>query len=147
MPDRVEAGTYLVAAAVTGGRVHLRDVAPKTLGAVLDKLQQAGAELTVGENWIELDMGGRRANILGTNGFQTVIILKGCNIKLEKTKTKDSFYAYEEFQKLLCSSISIDQDHKCLPWNKPLSGLQPWHCFLVRKCRIPHPKIRLHPRL
>ena len=61
MPDRVEAGTYLVAAAVTGGRVHLRDVAPQTLGAVLDKLQQAGADLTTGENWIELDMGGRRA--------------------------------------------------------------------------------------
>ena len=66
MPDRVEAGTYLVAAAVTGGRVHLRDVAPKTLGAVLDKLQQAGAELTVGENWIELDMvvGAPRQSIL-----------------------------------------------------------------------------------
>lgn len=61
MPDRVEAGTYLVAAAVTGGHVHLRDVAPMTLGAVLDKLQQAGAELSVGDDWIELDMGGRRA--------------------------------------------------------------------------------------
>ena len=61
MPDRVEAGTYLVAAAVTGGRIRLRDVSPKTLGAVLDKLQQAGAEITQGEDWIELDMGGRRA--------------------------------------------------------------------------------------
>ena len=61
MPDRVEAGTYLVAAAVTGGQVHLRDVEPETLGAVLDKLQQAGAEVTVGDDWIELDMAGRRA--------------------------------------------------------------------------------------
>jgi UDP-N-acetylglucosamine 1-carboxyvinyltransferase len=61
MPDRVEAGTYLVAAAVTGGRIRLRDVIPETLGAVLDKLQQAGAEVTHGEDWIELDMGGRRA--------------------------------------------------------------------------------------
>lgn len=61
MPDRVEAGTYLVAAAVTGGRIRLRDVSPDTLGAVLDKLQQAGAEVTQGEDWIELDMGGRRA--------------------------------------------------------------------------------------
>ena len=84
--------------------------------------------------------------ILGTNGFQTVIILKGCNIKLGKTDTKDSFYAYEEFQKLFCSSISIDQDHKCLRWNKPLSGLQPWHCLLVRKCRIPPPKIHQQSR-
>jgi len=61
MPDRVEAGTYLVATAVTGGRIRLRDVSPDTLGAVLDKLQQAGAEVTQGEDWIELDMGGRRA--------------------------------------------------------------------------------------
>ena len=49
----VEAGTYLVAAAVTGGHVHLRDVEPETLGAVLDKLQQAGADVTVGDDWIE----------------------------------------------------------------------------------------------
>ncbi len=61
MPDRVEAGTYLVAAAVTGGRIRLRDVMPETLGAVLDKLQQAGAQITCGEDWIELDMDGRRA--------------------------------------------------------------------------------------
>jgi UDP-N-acetylglucosamine 1-carboxyvinyltransferase len=61
MPDRVEAGTYLVAAAVTGGRIRLRDVSPETLGAVLDKLQQAGAQVTQGEDWIALDMGGRRA--------------------------------------------------------------------------------------
>ena len=61
MPDRVEAGTYLVAAEVTGGRIRLRDVSPETLGAVLDKLQQAGAQVTQGEDWIALDMGGRRA--------------------------------------------------------------------------------------
>jgi UDP-N-acetylglucosamine 1-carboxyvinyltransferase len=61
MPDRVEAGTYLVAAAVTGGRIRLRDVSPETLGAVLDKLQQAGAQVIQGEDWIALDMGGRRA--------------------------------------------------------------------------------------
>ena len=61
MPDRVEAGTYLVAAAVTGWRIRLRDVSPETLGAVLDKLQQAGAQVTQGEDWIALDMGGRRA--------------------------------------------------------------------------------------
>jgi UDP-N-acetylglucosamine 1-carboxyvinyltransferase len=61
MPDRIEAGTYLVAAAVTGGRIRLRDVSPDTLGAVLDKLQQAGAKVTQGDDWIELDMGGRRA--------------------------------------------------------------------------------------
>ncbi len=61
MPDRVEAGTYLIAAAATGGHIRLNDAAPSTLGAVLEKLQQAGAEITTGPDWIELDMQGRRA--------------------------------------------------------------------------------------
>ncbi|MCZ6856340.1 MAG: UDP-N-acetylglucosamine 1-carboxyvinyltransferase [Gammaproteobacteria bacterium] len=60
MPDRVETGTYLIAAAATGGRVRLDRARPATLQAVLDKLTESGAELTVGDDWIELDMGGRR---------------------------------------------------------------------------------------
>jgi UDP-N-acetylglucosamine 1-carboxyvinyltransferase len=60
MPDRVEAGTYLIAAAVTAGRIRLRDVEPGTLGAVIDKLVQAGADISVGEDWISLDMHGQR---------------------------------------------------------------------------------------
>jgi UDP-N-acetylglucosamine 1-carboxyvinyltransferase len=60
MPDRVESGTYLIAAAATGGRIRLSRAAPCTLGAVLDKLRCAGAELTTTEDTIELDMGGRR---------------------------------------------------------------------------------------
>jgi len=60
MSDRVEAGTYLIAAAATGGRIRLTDAAPDDLGAVLDKLRESGAEIVVGPDWIELDMGGRR---------------------------------------------------------------------------------------
>jgi UDP-N-acetylglucosamine 1-carboxyvinyltransferase len=60
MPDRVETGTYLVAAAATGGRVKLKDTRADILDAVLVKLKEAGAEITVGDNWIELDMKGRR---------------------------------------------------------------------------------------
>jgi UDP-N-acetylglucosamine 1-carboxyvinyltransferase len=60
MPDRIEAGTYLVAAAATGGRVKLRDVVPDTLDAVLAKLEEAGAEIHTGADWITLDMKGRR---------------------------------------------------------------------------------------
>ncbi len=60
MPDRVEAGTYLIAAAATRGSIRLEDVDPETLGAVLEKLQMAGAEISHGEDWIELDMLGRR---------------------------------------------------------------------------------------
>ena len=60
LPDRIEAGTYLVAAAITGGSVRLQDTRPGNLDAVLGKLMEAGAEVRIGEDWIELDMRGRR---------------------------------------------------------------------------------------
>ena len=60
LPDRIETGTYLVAAAMTGGRIRLQRAAPKDLEAVLIKLTEAGAEIRTGENWIELDMHGKR---------------------------------------------------------------------------------------
>ena len=60
MPDRIEAGTYLVAAAATGGSLRLRGACPQHLEAVLHKLEDAGATVTTGEDWIELAMDGRR---------------------------------------------------------------------------------------
>ena len=60
LPDRIEAGTYLVAAAITGGRIKIKDVQPAALDAVLAKLREAGAEIDTGEDWIRLDMQGRR---------------------------------------------------------------------------------------
>jgi UDP-N-acetylglucosamine 1-carboxyvinyltransferase len=60
LPDRIEAGTYLVAAAITGGRVKVKDARPDTMDAVLQTLREAGAEIAIGEDWIELDMHGRR---------------------------------------------------------------------------------------
>jgi UDP-N-acetylglucosamine 1-carboxyvinyltransferase len=60
LPDRIETGTYLVAAALTRGRVKLKDVRPDTLDAILERLRAAGADITCGENWIELDMKGKR---------------------------------------------------------------------------------------
>jgi UDP-N-acetylglucosamine 1-carboxyvinyltransferase len=60
MPDRIETGTYLVAAAATRGRIRLRDTCPEFLEAVLHKLEEAGASLSVGQDWIELDMQDRR---------------------------------------------------------------------------------------
>lgn len=55
LPDRIETGTYLVAAAVTGGHIKCLNAAPETLDAVLSKLQQAGATVTTGKDWIEID--------------------------------------------------------------------------------------------
>jgi len=60
LPDRIETGTYLVAAAVTGGHIKVLDTAPETLEAVLIKLGEAGAKIETGPDWIELDMEGRR---------------------------------------------------------------------------------------
>ena len=60
LPDRIETGTYLVAAAVTGGKVKLKDTDPTLLDAVLAKLQDAGAEIETGTDWISLDMKGKR---------------------------------------------------------------------------------------
>lgn len=60
LPDRIETGTYLVGAAISRGRVRLKDTRPNLLDAVTTKLIEAGAEITTGEDWIELDMRGRR---------------------------------------------------------------------------------------
>ena len=60
MPDRIEAGTYLVAAAITGGKIRLQNARADHLDAVLLKLKEAGAHIQAGADWIELDMQGAR---------------------------------------------------------------------------------------
>jgi len=59
-PDRIETGTFLVAGAITGGRVRAHHTIPHHLDAVLLKLQEAGARIECGSDWIDLDMQGRR---------------------------------------------------------------------------------------
>lgn len=58
--DRIETGTYLIAAAITGGSITVRDTDPSLLDATLQKLREAGAHIEVGEDWIHLDMQGHR---------------------------------------------------------------------------------------
>ena len=60
LPDRIETGTFLVAAAITGGRVKVKNTDPTLLDVVLDKLREAGAKIECGDDWITLDMEGRR---------------------------------------------------------------------------------------
>ena len=60
MPDRIETGTYLIAAAATRGKIKVKDTRPDILEAVLLKLEQAGADVQVGEDWISLDMHGKQ---------------------------------------------------------------------------------------
>ncbi|MGB6242965.1 MAG: UDP-N-acetylglucosamine 1-carboxyvinyltransferase [Castellaniella sp.] len=67
VPDRIEAGTFLCAVAATGGDITLRRAAPDTLGAVLDKLRDAGLDITTGPDWIRARMTGRPR----ATGFRT----------------------------------------------------------------------------
>jgi UDP-N-acetylglucosamine 1-carboxyvinyltransferase len=60
LPDRIETGTFLVAGAMTGGRVTAKRTRASTLDSVLAKLEEAGAQIDVGDDWIRLDMKGRR---------------------------------------------------------------------------------------
>jgi UDP-N-acetylglucosamine 1-carboxyvinyltransferase len=60
LPDRIETGTFLVAAAITQGSIKVRDTRPELVDSVLQKLREAGAEIETGEDWINLDMKGRR---------------------------------------------------------------------------------------
>jgi len=60
LPDRIETGTYLVAGAITGGKVKTINTQPDLIESVLAKLSEAGAEINTGRDWIELDMKGKR---------------------------------------------------------------------------------------
>jgi UDP-N-acetylglucosamine 1-carboxyvinyltransferase len=60
MPDRIEAGTYLTAGAITRGKVTVRRVKPDNLLSMLCKFEEAGAELSIGEDWVTLNMNGLR---------------------------------------------------------------------------------------
>nr|VFJ66967.1 MAG: UDP-N-acetylglucosamine 1-carboxyvinyltransferase [Candidatus Kentron sp. DK] len=60
LPDRIETGTYLVATAITGGRIKLKNTRPSMIEAIIEKLIEAGAMVETGEDWISLDMRGER---------------------------------------------------------------------------------------
>ncbi|MCW8889662.1 MAG: UDP-N-acetylglucosamine 1-carboxyvinyltransferase [Sedimenticola sp.] len=60
LPDRIETGTYLVAAAIAGGKIRVRDTQPDLVEVITHKLREAGAEIETGSDWITLDMHGRR---------------------------------------------------------------------------------------
>jgi len=60
LPDRIETGTYLVAAAISCGKIKIKDTSPHILDAVLAKLREAGADIETGDDWISLDMHGKR---------------------------------------------------------------------------------------
>ena len=60
LPDRIETGTFLVAAAMTRGRIRVKNTAPPLLDSLIAKLRDCGADIAIGDDWIALDMDGRR---------------------------------------------------------------------------------------
>jgi len=113
LPDRIEAGTYLVAAAVTRGQIKLKNVIPAHLASVADKLSQAGAEITTGPDWISLNMHGRRPRAVDINtapypGFATdmqaqMVVLnsvaEGC-ASVTETVFENRFMHVQELQRM-----------------------------------------------
>ncbi len=60
LPDRIETGTFLVGAAITGGHIKVRDTSPHLVDSIINKLREAGAAIECGNDWIEIDMQGKR---------------------------------------------------------------------------------------
>jgi UDP-N-acetylglucosamine 1-carboxyvinyltransferase len=113
LPDRIETGTYLVAAAITGGKVLIKRTDPRLLDSVLAKLEEAGATVDVGDDWIELDMEGRKPRAVNIRtapypGFPTDMQAQFCALNsiavgtgsVTETVFENRFMHIQEFVRL-----------------------------------------------
>jgi UDP-N-acetylglucosamine 1-carboxyvinyltransferase len=113
LPDRIETGTYLVAAAISGGKVLIKHTDPSLLDAVLAKLEEAGATIDVGDDWIELDMEGRKPRAVNIRtapypGFPTDMQAQFCALNsiaigtgsVTETVFENRFMHIQEFVRL-----------------------------------------------
>ncbi len=113
LPDRIETGTYLVAAAITGGKVLIKRSDPRLLDAVLAKLEEAGAVIDTGDDWIELDMEGRKPQAVNIRtapypGFPTDMQAQFCALNsiaegtgsVTETVFENRFMHIQEFMRL-----------------------------------------------
>jgi len=136
MPDRIETGTYLIAAAITGGKIRLRDTDPEIIESVLLKLEEAGAEIKTGDNWIELDMHGKRPKAIDVTtapypGFPTDmqaqfmalnVIAEGTGIVTE-TIFENRFMHVSELQRM-GADITVNGNTAICKGVEKLSGAQ-----------------------
>ena len=113
LPDRIETGTYLVAAAITGGKVLVKRTDARLLDSVLAKLQEAGALIDTGDSWIELDMEGRKPKSVNIRtapypGFPTDMQAQFCALNaiaegtgsVTETVFENRFMHIQEFVRL-----------------------------------------------
>ncbi len=132
--DRIETGTFLVAAAMTGGRIVARAARPETLDAVIDKLTEAGAEITVDADSISLDMHGRRPKAVNIStaphpGFPTDMqaqfmalncVADGVSV-ISETIFENRFMHVQELQRL-GADIRIEGHTAIVRGQKTLGG-------------------------
>ena len=134
MPDRIEVGTYLVAAAATGGSLRVEGICSEVLGMVLDKLGQTGADLDEGDNWISLDMRGERPKAVDIvtepfPGFPTDMqaqftalntVAQGKSRVTETVFENRLMQAHE--MKRMGADIAIEGDSACINGRPSLQG-------------------------
>jgi len=132
--DRIETGTFLVAAAMTGGRIVARAARPETLDAVIDKLTEAGAKITVDADSITLDMHGKRPKAVNIStaphpGFPTDMqaqfmalncVADGVSI-ISETIFENRFMHVQELQRL-GADIRIEGHTAIVRGQEKLSG-------------------------
>ena len=134
MPDRIEVGTYLVAAAATGGSLRVEGICPEVLGVVRDKLEQTGADLDEGDDWISLDMRGERPKAVDIvtepfPGFPTDMqaqftalntVAQGTSRVTETVFENRLMQAHE--MKRMGADIVIEGDSACITGRPSLQG-------------------------
>ena len=134
MPDRIEAGTYLVAAAATGGSLRVEGICSEVLGVVLDKLGQTGADLYEGDDWVSLDMRGERPKAVDIvtepfPGFPTDMqaqftalntVAQGTSRVTETVFENRLMQAHE--MKRMGADIAIEGDSACITGRPSLQG-------------------------
>jgi UDP-N-acetylglucosamine 1-carboxyvinyltransferase len=136
LPDRIETGTYLVAAAITGGKVLIKRTDPTLLDAVLAKLEEAGATIDLGEDWIELDMEGRKPKSVNIRtapypGFPTDMQAQFCALNaiaegtgsVTETVFENRFMHIQEFMRL-GANVHLEGNTVVIRGVKGLNGAQ-----------------------
>ena len=136
LPDRIETGTYLVAAAITGGKVLIKHTDPRLLDAVLAKLEEAGALIDIGDDWIELDMEGRKPRSVNIRtapypGFPTDMQAQFCALNaiaegtgsVTETVFENRFMHIQEFVRL-GANVHIEGNTVIIKGVEGLNGAQ-----------------------
>ena len=136
LPDRIETGTYLVAAAITGGKVLLKRTDARLLEAVVAKLEEAGATMDYGDNWIELDMEGRKPQAVNIRtapypGFPTDMQAQFCALNaiaegtgsITETVFENRFMHIQEFVRL-GANVHLEGNTAIIKGVEGLNGAQ-----------------------